>query len=186
MVRNSRIEVTKRQSGSRNHVTTDPRHIKEIIDEIIESGQLFNTVFPHSELDIVLKLLTRKPGRLNVGECLQGAIVHDDEYHYTFIEDEPQGTMAAPNDATTTDARNATATGAPVATEKKGTRVKRNPIVIPGNCVNLHRKGNGSFYPTFRYPELTEHYTWNSFCIEAAKEILSLTGLIEEKRNPDN
>lgn len=170
------IDSTNNSAGSAR--TNDPRHIKEILDELLESGQLFNNIFPNTELDVDIKLLTLKPGRLDLGEGITGIIVRDNEFHYTFVQ------IASETDVK--ESPDATKPTPPDASEKKGARVKRNPIVIPGNCVNLHRKGNGSFYPTFRYPELTEHYTWNSFCIEAAKEILSLTGLIEEKRNPDN
>ena len=35
--------------------------------------------YPNTELGIDLKLITRKPGRLAVGEYLDGAITHDGE-----------------------------------------------------------------------------------------------------------
>ena len=34
--------------------------------------------YPNTELDIDLKLLTRKPGRMGMGEYLDGAITHDE------------------------------------------------------------------------------------------------------------
>lgn len=141
-------------------------------------SDLFKTLFPNTELDVNVKLLTRQPGRLNIGDCIQGAIVRDEEYHYTFIEDAHE---ADAPEATYADGCDATTDEMPEASEKKGTRAKRNPIVIPGNCVNLHRNDDGSFFLAFRRPVLTEYYTWKNFCIEAAKEILSLTGLVEEK-----
>ncbi len=171
-------------AGSGN--SNAPRHIKEIIDEIIQRNLLFNNIFPNTELDVVLKLLTRTPGRLSIGDCMQGAIVRDEEYHYTFIEDAheadaPEAVVPEPKYAPSSGTTDASAPVTPVAPEKKGTREKRNPIVIPGNCVNLHRKDDGTFFLTFRYPVLTEHYTWKNFCIEAAQEILSLTGLVVKK-----
>lgn len=171
-------------AGSSN--SNAPRHIKEIIDEIIQRNLLFNNIFPNTELDVVLKLLTRTPGRLSIGDCMQGAIVRDEEYHYTFIEDAheadaPEAVVPEPKYARSSGTTDASAPVTPVASEKKGTRAKRNPIVIPGNCVNLHCKDDGTLFLTFRYPVLTEHYTWKNFCIEAAQEILSLTGLVEDK-----
>ena len=35
--------------------------------------------YPNTELGIDLKLITRKPGRLGIGEYLDGAITHDGE-----------------------------------------------------------------------------------------------------------
>ena len=37
--------------------------------------------YPNTELGIDLKLITRKPGRLGIGEYLDGAITHDGEDH---------------------------------------------------------------------------------------------------------
>lgn len=168
------LNASTKLGGSNN--TTDPRHIKEILDEILRSNSLFNNIFPNTELDVDLKLYTLKPSRLNQGVGITGIIVRDAEYHYTFVQ-----IASEPN---VEESPNATDPTPPDASEKKGKRVKRNPIIIPGNCVNLHRDDDGSFYLTFRHPVLTEHYTWQDFCIEAAKEILSLTGLVEDKPTP--
>ena len=161
-----------------------------LIGMVENNEQLFKILYPNTELDVVLKLLTRTPGRLSIGDCMQGAIVRDEEYHYTFIEDAheadaPEAVVPEPKYARSSGTTDASAPVTPVASEKKGTRAKRNPIVIPGNCVNLHCKDDGTLFLTFRYPVLTEHYTWKNFCIEAANEILSLTGLVEEKSIQD-
>lgn len=157
-----------------------------LIGMVENNEQLFKILYPNTELDVVLKLLTRTPGRLSIGDCMQGAIVRDEEYHYTFIEDAheadaPEAVVPEPKYAPSSGTTDASAPVTPVASEKKGTRAKRNPIVIPGNCVNLHCKDDGTLFLTFRYPVLTEHYTWKNFCIEAAQEILSLTGLVVKK-----
>lgn len=149
--------------------SNEPRHIKEIIDELLQSDLLFKDVYPNTELDIDLKLYTHEPGRLELGEAIEGAIVHDGEYHFTFIEIAPEPDLA--------DVRES---DEPIASEKKSAHVKRNPIVIPGNCVNLHQKDDGSFYLTFRRPVLSPSYTWKDFCIEAVNEILSLIRLVEK------
>ena len=46
--------------------------------------------YPNTELGIDLKLLTRKPGRLGIGEYLDGAITHDDEDHFTFVQNDSE------------------------------------------------------------------------------------------------
>ena len=48
--------------------------------------RLFRNVFPHTELAVDLKLLTRKPGRMHVDEYLNGMITRDGDDHYCFIE----------------------------------------------------------------------------------------------------
>lgn len=189
---------TKTASSGNSH---EPCHIKEILEEILRRNLLFKDYFPNTELGIDLKLFTREPGRLVLGNGMAGIIVHDGEYHYSFIETAPEAEDAESPDAAepasadgtepdaTTPAEPAAAErvtpGAtehitPEAFDTKGTRVKRNPIVIPGNCVNLHRRDDGTYYLAFRFPVLTEHYTWKNFCIEAAQEILSLTSLGED------
>lgn len=47
---------------------------------------LFHNLFPNTELGMDIKLLTRKPGRLPVGEALSGALTRDGETHMTFVE----------------------------------------------------------------------------------------------------
>ena len=70
--------------------------------------------YPNTELGIDLKLLTRKPGRLGIGEYLDGAITHDGEDHFTF-------------------------------------------------------------YPTFNRPRFTEKFTFQDFCLLAAKELCAIS-----------
>lgn len=114
---------------------------------------LFNGFFPNTELCVDLKLLTRQPGRLSLGEMISGAITRDGEEHFTFVED---------------------------ATEKKQTIVKRNPIVYSGMRVNVHRKDDGTLYPTFNRPDYTEVFTFRDFCREAAEELLEVACLVKK------
>lgn len=53
------------------------------------SNKLGRELFPNTELGIDLKLMTRKPGRLAVGEYLDGTITRDGEDHFSFIQDDP-------------------------------------------------------------------------------------------------
>lgn len=163
----------------------DFKKIGDVLNEILRSNSLFKVYYPNTELGIDLKLLTLNAGRLDLGVAIQGTIVHDDEYHFTFIEEAHaeealDATEAEIKYAPMSVAPDTSVPSAPEAFEKKGTPVKRNPIVISGNCVNLHRKDDGSLYLTFRHPALSEGYTFKNYLIEAAQEILSLASLVEE------
>lgn len=48
------------------------------------SGKAGKGFYPNTELGIDLKLMTKEPGRMAVGEYLDGAITHDGEDHFTF------------------------------------------------------------------------------------------------------
>lgn len=132
--------------------------MKNIINVCVVSEKqydlrLLSNLFPNTELCVDLKLLTRQPGRLCLGEMISGAITRDGEEHFTFVED---------------------------ATEKKQAIVKRNPIVYSGMRVNVHRKDDGTLYPTFNRPVYTEKFTFRDFCREAAEELLEVACLVEK------
>ena len=48
------------------------------------SGKAGKGFYPNTELGIDLKLMTKEPGRMAVGEYLDGAITHDGEDHFTW------------------------------------------------------------------------------------------------------
>ena len=48
--------------------------------------KLHAAFYPNTESCIDLKLLTRKPGRIGIGNSLSGALSHDREDHFLFIE----------------------------------------------------------------------------------------------------
>ena len=86
------------------------------------SGKAGKGFYPNTELGIDLKLMTKEPGRMAVGEYLDGAITHDEEDHFTFVQ----------NDS-----------------EKKMLKVvQRNPHVYEGKYINVNRKKDGTLYPT--------------------------------------
>lgn len=123
----------------------DPRPAGEILQK---------KLYPTTELDVDLKLITHEPGRMPIGAYLDGAITHDEEDHFTFIE----------NDA-----------------EKKRLVVtQRNPHIYVGRRINVNRKDDGTLYPTFNRPRYTKDFSFQDFCREAAEELLMVTGLIEE------
>ncbi len=128
----------------------------EAIDAARTKGddeQLFKDVFPSTELDVDLKLLTRQPGRIRLGAFIDGAITRDAENHFCFIQN---------------------------ATNKKKVVVsQRNPHVYRGSRVNVIRMDDGSQYPTFNRPSYTNDFGFSDFCKEAAEELLAIAGLIE-------
>jgi hypothetical protein len=101
-----------------------------------------------------LKLLTREPGHMPVGAMLDGAITHDKEDHFIFIQNDP--------------------------VKKKVLVTMRNPHVYLGKRINVNLKDDGTLYPTFNRPQYTESFTFQDFCREAAEELLAVAGLIEE------
>lgn len=122
--------------------------------EEADEDQLFKSVFPNTELGVDLKLITRESGRMEIGAFLDGAITHDGEDHFTFIQN---------------------------ASEKKKVDVtQRNPHVYEGKRINVNRKDDGTLYPTFNHPRYTREFTFQDFCREAAEELLTIVGLVEE------
>ena len=137
----------------------DPRPVGEILHDFFEnSNEPLAVAFRHrkayanTEPCVDLKLLTQKPGRMPEGECLIGTIAHDSENHFTFCEAVPE-----------TKSR------------------KHNPCIYKGYAINVHRKDDGTIYPTFRQPQYTKYYTFMDFCREAAEELLMMAGLVEEE-----
>ncbi len=80
-----------------------------------------NFMFTNTEICVDLKLVTRKPGATRMGTNLNGNLVHDKEYHYTFTEE---------------------------ASEKKD--YPRNPHVFIGRFITVTRKKDGSLQPNFK------------------------------------
>ena len=54
------------------------------------SGKAGKGFYPNTELGIDLKLMTKEPGRMAVGEYLDGAITHDEEDHFTFVQNDQE------------------------------------------------------------------------------------------------
>lgn len=144
-----------------------PKTVGEIIDDMLQSNSLFargyrqhQSVYPNTEPCVDLKLLTREPGRIPLGNYLDGVITRDAEDHFLFIEN---------------------------ATNKKRNDVQqRNPHVYEGVYININRKPDGTLYPTFNRPQFNEQFTSLEFCRRAAEELILVasgfaTGLGEEK-----
>ena len=118
----------------------------------VETDQLFRDFYPNTELGIDLKLITREPGRMTVGNSINCMLTHDGDYHYTAVEN---------------------------AIERKVAE-QRNPHIYVGRRINVNRKDDGTLYPTFNRPNYTKDFSFQDFCREAAEELLVVAGLIEE------
>ena len=117
-----------------------------------DNDQLFVDIHPNTELCIDLKLMTRQPGRMPVGEYIDGVLTRDGEDHFLFVQN----------------------------ADKKRVVARRNPRIYRGRNINVVRHADGSLVLTFNRPTLNENFTFQDFCREAAGELLAVAGLIEE------
>lgn len=155
-------KVKKNRVGS--EVQYGPRTVGEILHSYLENSnepiavalrdRLFKDIHPHTELGVDLKLITRKHGRMKVGEMLDGTLVRDGEDHYLFMEQMFKMT---------------------------GWQTRRNAHLYEGQYVNVNMRPDGVIYPTFRYGQLyNENITFREFCYRAAHELVKVAGRIEE------
>ena len=157
----TRISNSRRPSGSGKE--NEPKVIGEVLNEYFQSNEpiavalrdrLFKDIHPHTEPCCQLKLITRKHGRMKVGEMLDGTIVRDGEDHYLFMEQMFKMT---------------------------GWQTRRNAHLYEGQYVNVNMRPDGVIYPTFRYGQLyNENITFREFCYRAAHELVKVAGRIEE------
>ena len=141
-----------------NEAQYDPRTAGEILHDYLENSSeplavaYRNRFHPNTELGVDLKLFTRKPGRIPVGGSINCILTRDDDYHYIAVENAIKRRMAE----------------------------QRNPHVYVGRRINVHRKDNGTLYPTFNRPSYTKDFSFQNFCREAAEELLVVACLVEE------
>ena len=165
-----------KKAGTRK--THEPRPIRDVLREYLASDeplavqlrdQLFRSLFPNTELSVDLKLLTRRPGRLSVGERLRGVMERDGEEHFTFVENalEKEIAPSATGQPITTAPAHITTT----ALESKPQTVRRYPKVYEGQCINVSRMDDGTLRLTFKHPRFSRNYTFLDFCLEAANEL---------------
>lgn len=153
------LKIKKRPSGSKN----EPMAISEVLIEYFASDEpiarayrkrLFKEVFPDTHLDVDLKLLTPKPGRMPVGAQWKGTLWHDEEEHFTFVKDNLL---------------------------KRKMTIRRNPVVFSGRCINVHQLPNNTLRLEFNRPQFTESFTFRDFCVAAAQELLTIARLFGEE-----
>lgn len=119
-----------------------------------DPDQPFKGFYPNTEPGVDLKLVTRKPGRLPVGDSINCMLTHDGDYHYTAVE---------------------------YAVEKKVKTVQRNPIIFAGGCVNVHLQADGTKRLAFNHPRFYSHFTFRDFCLAASQELLTIARLLGEE-----
>ena len=151
------FNLEKRPLGSEKK--NEPKVIGEVLNGYFQSNEPLAVAYrdrlhPDTHLDVDLKLMTREPGRMPVGAYLDGVITHDNEDHFTFVQN--------------------------VSEKKRVAVTLRNPHIYEGLRINVNRKDDGTLYPTFNHPRYTESFTFQDFCREAAEELLAVAGLTEE------
>ena len=90
-----------------------------------------------------------------VGEYLDGAITHDGEDHFTFVQNDQE--------------------------KKLQKVVQRNPHVYEGKYINVNRKKDGTLYLTFNRPQFSERFTFQDFCQDAANELRIISGKSDDR-----
>ena len=150
------------KNKKRNRVGSEeqygPRPVGEILNEILQNGDsplavaYRDRLHPNTELCVDLKLLTRKPGRLPVGKSLGGALAHNGEQEYTFVEGQPKVTY------------------------------RRYPLVFSGFYVNVHRHDDGTLHPSLKRVAVTEDFDIEGYAKVVALELnRALNGLVKKK-----
>lgn len=112
------------------------------------AGRTWTGLYPNTELDVDLKLVTQEQGRMELGEYLDGMITRDGEDHYTFVE-------------------NATE-------ERKATR--RNPSIYMGQWINVKRRADGTVYPTFKPTKGIGAGKLGDYAVNTTCELLMVAG----------
>jgi len=120
-------------------------------DAEVETEQLYRNFYPNTELGIDLKLFTRKPGRMHVGNSIICTLTRDGEDHFEAVED----------------------------ALKKQVAERRNPIIFKGMRINVHSRADGTLYPTFNRPHYTKRFTFSDFCRKAAEELMAVAEAFE-------
>ena len=105
----------------------------------------------NTELCVDLKTILTSDRKAKQFKDYRGVLTRDGREHFTFLEEAP---------------------------ERKTT--KHNPYVYKGYSINVHRRDDGTIYPTFRQPQYTRFYSFRDFCREAAEELLMVVSLLEE------
>lgn len=140
--------------------TQEPRLINDIINDLLNgqapfararrhrSGRAWTGLYPNTELDVDLKLVTQKQGRMELGEYLDGMITRDGEDHFTFVE-------------------NATE-------QRKATR--HNPSIYMGQWINVKRRADGTVYPTFKRTKGIGAGKLGDYAVNTTCELLMVVG----------
>lgn len=112
------------------------------------AGRTWTGLYPNTELDVDLKLVTQKQGRMELGEYLDGMITRDGEDHFTFVEN--------------------------AAEQRKAER--RNPSIYMGQWINVKRRADGTVYPTFKRTKRIGAGKLGDYAVNTTCELLMVVG----------
>lgn len=112
------------------------------------TGRTWTGLYPNTELDVDLKLVTQKQGRMELGEYLDGMITRDGEDHFTFVEN---------------------------ATEQRKAE-RRNPSIYEGRRINVKRRADGTVYPTFKRTKGIGAGKLGDYAVSTTCELLMVAG----------
>lgn len=155
-MRQKRILRVKQQTVR----TQEPRLMNDIINDLFNgqtpfararrhrSGRAWTGLYPNTELDVDLKLVTQKQGRMELGEYLDGMITRDGEDHFTFVEN---------------------------ATEQRKAE-RRNPTIYMGQWINVKRRADGTVYPTFKRTKGIGAGKLGDYAVSTTCELLMVVG----------
>lgn len=141
-----------------------PQLLRDILDGMFQSDSPFaqacrehnQQAFPNTEPCVDLKLITRSPGRMDIGQYRSGMLTRDAEDHYLFVEND--------------------------MLKRQTTAQQRNPHVYEGRYINVNRSPEGKLYPTFNRPPYTTTFSFSHFCLAAAEELQQVAGRTEHDR----
>lgn len=131
-----------------------PRIFEEIMNEVILNSEMpfyaecrrrHAMAYPNTEPGVDLKLMTREPGRMDVGQTMTGMITRDGNDHFLFVEK--------------------------AAERRRRGETRKNPCIFNGKCINVRSRADGTLYVTLNRPayEGTDGFVW--FCRMAAQEL---------------
>ena len=116
--------------------------------ESTAAGRAWMGLYPNTELDVDLKLVTQEQGRMELGEYLDGMITRDGEDHFTFVEN---------------------------ATEQRKAE-RRNPSIYMGQWINVKRRADGTVYPTFKRTKSIGAGKLGDYAVSTTCELLMVVG----------
>ena len=112
------------------------------------AGRAWTGLYPNTELDVDLKLVTQEQGRMELGEYLDGMITRDGEDHFTFVENDTE--------------------------QRKAER--RNPSIYMGQWINVKRRADGTVYPTFKRTKSIGAGKLGDYAVNTTCELLMVAG----------
>lgn len=140
--------------------TQEPRLMNEIINDLLNgqtpfararrhrTGRAWTGLYPNTEQDVDLKLVTQKQGRMELGEYLDGMITRDGDDHFTFVENDTE----------------------------RGKATRRNPSIYMGQWINVKRRADGTVYPTFKRTKGIGAGKLGDYAVNTTCELLMVAG----------